>query len=256
MIFDSHIHTEVSSDSKMNIKDAIEQANKLSLGLIITEHMDVNFPVEGEFIFDTKDFFNKYGSLRRDNLLLGIELGLRSDALEKNIEISKEADFDYILGSVHFVNGLDMSQKSFYEGRTKEEAYLEYLNTIKECVKEGDFFHSLGHIDYISRYSSCEDKEIYYEDFKESIDEILSIISKKEKAMEINTRRLGDENAVQNLTKIYKTFKEQGGKYVTIGSDSHNSASIGKNFNIAFEMAEFCDLKPVYFKNGNMEYMK
>ncbi|MEG2353952.1 MAG: histidinol phosphate phosphatase [Clostridium sp.] len=255
-MFDSHIHTDISSDSTMKIEDAMKRAEDLDLGLIITEHMDINFPIEGKFVFDVNSFFKKYGELRGKKLLLGIELGLREDAIEESDKMTKEYNFDYVLGSVHFVNGVDLGGESFYEGKSKKEAYTEYLKSMIKCVDKGGFFHSLGHIDYISRYATYDDKEIYYDEFKDDINEVLSILSKKDKAIEINTRRLYDKRAINNLTSIYKGFKSCGGKYVTIGSDSHKVDAIGTNMKVAFDIANYCELKPVYFKDGNMKYME
>ena len=44
MVFDTHLHTEISSDSEMKIEEAIKQAKALNLGLIITELMDLFSP--------------------------------------------------------------------------------------------------------------------------------------------------------------------------------------------------------------------
>ena len=52
MVFDTHLHTEISSDSEMKIDEAIKQAKALNLGLIITEHMDLFYPEDNKFIFD------------------------------------------------------------------------------------------------------------------------------------------------------------------------------------------------------------
>lgn len=61
-----------------------------------------------------------------------------------------------------------------------------------ECIEKYVFIDSLGHIDYIARYARFEDNEIYYMDFRNEIDEILRTLIQNEKAIEINTRRIGD----------------------------------------------------------------
>jgi histidinol-phosphatase (PHP family) len=258
IMIDSHIHTKVSTDSQMEIEHAIKRARQLNCGLIITEHMDLKYPRHGEFVFDVCDYFHKYSKYRRDNLFLGIEMGLRHDCVEENEDIVKYNDFDYVIGSIHVVNDVDIVdiyEEKYYSGKSKEEAYNEYLEYMLKCLEIYDCFDSLGHIDYISRYARYDDKEIYYEDFSEFIDEILKILINKGKSIEINTRRLKDEKAVDNLLKIYKRYNELGGKYVTIGSDAHRVEDIGKNFDVAKEIIECCQLKPVYFKSRKMEYM-
>ena len=58
------------------------------------------------------------------------------------------------------------------------------------------------------------------------------------------------------MIEMYKKFGELGGKYITIGSDAHNSYNTGSNFKSAVEIAGLCNLKVVYFKNRKKEYDK
>ena len=59
MIFDSHMHSKFSTDSDMNILDAISISNEKNIGIIITDHMDLDYPVKNEFRFDVPTYFNK-----------------------------------------------------------------------------------------------------------------------------------------------------------------------------------------------------
>ena len=44
MIFDSHSHTAFSADSEMKAADAIAMAEKAGVGLVFTEHLDLDYP--------------------------------------------------------------------------------------------------------------------------------------------------------------------------------------------------------------------
>ena len=58
MLFDTHIHTQFSTDSTMILADAQAQANKLGIGITLTEHMDLAYPGEpASFVFDIDDYF-------------------------------------------------------------------------------------------------------------------------------------------------------------------------------------------------------
>ncbi len=256
-MFDTHIHTKkFSSDAHMEIEDAIKSAEDKNISLIITEHMDLKFPKEGLFYFDAKEYFNHYSKYRKNNLLLGIEIGMKQDCIEESRDVVRSNPFDYVIGSVHLVDNLDVYYDNYYKGKDKREAYEKYFIAMLNCVKHYDFIDSMGHIDYICRYAKFEDKEIYYKDHCDIIDEILKTLIDNDKCMELNTRRLNDENAVKNLLTIYKRYRALGGKNITIGSDSHNKEAIGSNFNIARDIAESCDLKIVYFKERKKEYEK
>lgn len=253
MIFDTHMHTKFSTDSKMNIEDAINKAKDEKIGIIITEHMDINFPVEGKFIFECEKYFDEYNKYRNDKVLLGIELGLRMDCIDENIKIIDNNNFDFVLGSIHVVDKIDIFFKEYYEQFTnKKGAYEKYLESMYECVKTYNCFDSMAHIDYICRYSPYEDREIYYRKFADYIDEVLKVIIEKDKVIEINTARLNQDAAIENLTDIYRRYKELGGKYVTVGSDSHNSEDIARNFNEAYGIIEKAGLKSIYFRDRKM----
>ncbi|NEZ45963.1 histidinol phosphate phosphatase [Clostridium niameyense] len=255
-MFDTHLHTKFSTDSKMSIDEALKASIENNMGIIITEHMDLAFKSEGKFCFDPKSYFEKYMSYRNENLLLGIELGMEKERVKEAEEIIKNNPFDYVIGSIHTISEMDLYFDKFYDGKTKEESYREYFNHMIYNLGKYDFIDSLAHIDYVARYNKYTDSEIYYEEFSYMIDEVLRILAKKEKSMEINTRRLKDKKALKNLVKIYKRFYELGGKTVTIGSDAHNPSDIGKNFKTAKEIAEFCKLKVVYYKDRKVFYDK
>jgi histidinol-phosphatase (PHP family) len=236
----------------MKLEEAIHRAEEMGLGIIITEHMDINYPDPLRFCFKVEEYFKTYEKYRGDKLLLGMEMGIRPDCLEENKRLQDNYKFDYIIGSVHLVNGIDIYDLEFYEGRSKHEAYEEYFTVMLECLRGHDFIDSLGHIDYITRYARVSDPEIYYRDYAYLIDEILKLLVKNDKALEINTRRLIDKKVMSNVLEIYKRFGELGGKYVTLGSDSHKCDDIGKNFKEAEEIAEICGLNIVHFKERKM----
>jgi histidinol-phosphatase (PHP family) len=255
ILFDSHVHTRFSTDSKMKIEAAIKRAAELNIGIITTEHMDLNCPIPNKFRFDPAQYYKEYGKYRSDKVLLGIELGMINDGVLNNKELIESCPFDYVIGSIHIVDDKDIFYEDFYINKSKKEAYEHYLRYMLQCIKTHNFIDSLGHIDYIARYARYEDKEIYYEDFTEYIDEILKTIAENGKSLELNTRRLNNSEAVKNLEKIYKRFYALGGRTLTIGSDAHNVDSIGSSFDIAKAITESSNLRIVYYKARKPEYI-
>jgi histidinol-phosphatase (PHP family) len=180
---------------------------------------------------------------------------MRMDAIEQNEKIEKNYNFDYVLGSIHFVNNVDIFDPKMYENKDKKIVYENYFKDMIACLKHHKYIDTLAHIDYICRYAQYEDKEIYYDDYRQYIDEVLKNIINNDICLEINTRRLNSKGTVYNLIPIYKRYSELGGKYVTFGSDAHNTDSIGMNFKAAEGMSELCSLRAVYFKNRKLEYI-
>lgn len=256
MIFDTHMHTRFSTDSRMTLEEAVGQSRQLGLGIVLTEHMDLAYPEPAAFTFDVDAYFQSYGPYRSDSLLLGIEIGMRTDCLDGNREIIERYPFDYCIGSIHVVDNMDIYQEGFYLSRSKQEVYHQYFSSMADCLACHDFVDSLGHIDYIARYARYADPEIYCHELQDDIDQVLKLVAAKGKAMEINTRRLQSQEFVDALLPVYQRFYQLGGRYVTIGSDAHKAADIGRGLATAQAIADHCQLKVVKFKGRRMEYVR
>ena len=82
--------------------------------------------------------------------------------------------------------------------------------------------------------------------YQKKIDQILSLLAEKDKALEINTsglrqklkRTLPDESIVMR-------YKELGGKLITIGSDAHYAKHLGLGIGKAMDMAKRCGFDSV-----------
>lgn len=255
MKYDNHIHTKFSSDSTMQATDALKHAEKLNLALVFTEHIDLGMPKEGDFTFDAKAYFNEYEKYRGKHLSLGVEVGLTKEHIEDNIAFIKSAPFDQIIGSVHILRGVDLYPPDIYSTREKKELYSDYLLQMAHLIYHNPYINILGHIDYIARYATYEDSRLLYEDFAEEIDEVLRALITTDTVFELNTRRLNTETA-EELLPIYKRYRELGGRYATIGSDAHNVATVGKNYEMAENLLEAAKLTAVTFYEGRMEISK
>lgn len=253
-MFDSHIHTEFSTDSNEKIEEIIIEAKNKGIGIIITDHMDLKYPRKGEFTFDIDKYFETYGKLRNEKVLIGIEMGMRLDCLDQCRDLKDNYSFDNIIGSIHVLDNCDLYWESYYKGKTKAEVYRTYFHAMHECVKAYDFINVLGHMDYITRYARFDDKNIYLSEYGDIIDEILKIIIEREVALEINIKSISNKLLTSNMNNICKRYSELNGKYITIGSDAHVKGNVGKDFILGKEMAENNNLKIVYFKEGKMQY--
>ena len=255
MIFDSHVHTKFSADSEMLAADALARAKDLNLGLVFTEHFDYGVEVDGrKFEFNPADYMREYKNLRGKNLRLGLEVGLRKSAREVNKNFTAQADFDFIIGSIHLVDDFDIYYPDFYIGKDKATAYKKYFQQMAEEIELADF-DALGHIDYICRAAPYDDPEIDYPTFKAEIDAVLKIVTERGKILELNTRRFDKARAVEELIPVYKKYRELGGRFVTIGSDAHRVSAVGNYFNHALEFAHELELTPVTFCERKLEIL-
>lgn len=253
MRYDGHTHSAFSADSEMRAEDALARAEQLGLGLVFTEHLDLDYPGDKDFVFDPEDYWNTYSPLRGERLLLGVEIGMTPEHREANRAFASRVPFDMILGSIHMVDGMDLYYPETYRGREKGEFYREYLISMAREVYHNEFIDVLAHIDYIARYADFENPELKYGDFPEEVDAVLGALIVTDTVLELNTRRCSDASVLKALLPIYKRYREMGGRYITIGSDAHKAEALGGNFSMAWDFAEECGLKPVVFCERKME---
>lgn len=252
-MFDTHNHCEFSCDSKMTLPQAIAAAEKLGLGFILTEHWDYEYPTNPEmFLFDRDAYFRKNEGFRSDTVLLGIEVGMQPHLAKRENAVARDYPFDYVIGSIHMMNGLDLYEETTFAGLSKEETMHIYLRDSLLCVENHTDFDALGHIDYICRYWPYADKEFHMERNQTEWDQLFKILIERNIPVEINTRRLDDPVALAALFPLYKRYHQLGGKYCTLGSDAHYAEHVGRRLDTALKIARQANLRPVYFKKRKM----
>lgn len=251
-MFDTHTHCDFSTDSHMKLTEAMAAAAQAGLGLIVTEHWDYEYPDPTQFVFDREAYFQKDSAYRSAKVLLGIEVGMQPHLAAKENLVPEGYPFDYVIGSLHFVQHHDLYNQSTYQGLSRDAMLQNFLADVLACVQTHDNFDSFGHIDYICRYWPYDDKNLHLREHRETYEQIFKTLIAKEKPIEINTRRLEDASVIPPLLELYKFYQELGGKYCTLGSDSHYPEHVGRNLPLAAEMAETCGLTPVYFKDRKM----
>ena len=254
MLFDSHIHTEFSADSEMKAAEALTAAEKQGIGLVFTEHLDADYTAKDgkAFTFAPHAYWQAYSHLRGEKLRLGVEIGMRKSTRNFSEEFSRRVPFDMVICSQHLVDDIDIYYPDYYEGKDKQTAYHRYFVQMAENLKEHSFANVLGHIDYICRYAPYEEKDIVYAEFADEIDAVLKTAIVTDTVLELNTRRLGDRDAVEKLRPIYQRYQELGGHFVTLGSDAHDVSAVGAHMQVACDFAESLKLRPVTFAQHRM----
>ena len=248
--FDTHIHTlPFSTDSHQRMQEVLSANASSPYGYIITEHMDYDYPGDMVFHFDPKEYFEAYGPLRSDRLLLGIEMGLTPENTSQIAKTLSEYPFDMVIGSIHVVDDQDIAFPDFYDLYHKREAYQRYLVRMLECMEKFHDFDTLAHVDYICRYSTYEDPELHVAEHKAALEAIFNFLIDQDICLEINTRRLGTAQGYNTVNEMMRLYAFLGGRYVTVGSDSHRVENLSMNFDAAEKIINEHGLIPVYFKN-------
>lgn len=253
MLFDNHIHTKYSADSDMRPDFAIMEAADKGIGLVFTEHYDPDFPGDTDFTFDKAAYFKEYEPLRSSRLRLGVELGMREDTVDKVLAFVKDEPFDLTIGSLHVLDGKDIYDEDFYDGKEKQKLYARYLEEMERMIRLHPFIDVLGHIDYICRHAPYSNPDMTYGDFAREIDAVLRAVIETDTTLELPTKRFASRQARKELFTIYKRFYDLGGRYVTLGSDAHTQDAIGAYFIDAENLARETGLSVVTFREHRMQ---
>lgn len=263
---DSHIHSSFSGDSFEKLESIIERAIELNMDEItITDHLDLDFPEEVNiFELDINEYIQTLKNLKREyknniKIKIGIEIGLQPHLRNAYKEIFQCEDIDFIIGSSHCVNNMDVSDKKFFEKYKKDEAHKLYF---EEVLKNIDIFPKIsvyGHLDFINRYGRDvydDYKKIDFEKHKVLIDKILQKLIEKKIGLEVNTSALRyGLRDFHPCRKILKRYRELGGEIITIGSDAHRALDIMRDFDKAIkELKKIGFTKFAVFEKRNVEY--
>ena len=232
-MFDYHMHSRVSFDGH-HTGLAMAQA-ALAAGLkeiCFTDHLDYDpLGQMGKLDFDTESYNLEYDSLELPGLKIrrGMEFGMDIHNVEQFKKDLQRRHFDFVLGSIHFVDDLDVFSEPYWSGKTVFQAERRYLEATLESVKLHDDFDVLAHLTYISK-TKCHPapRPVPYAEHRELIDEILKVLAAKGKGMEMNTSGMDRCGGFLPTADIFRRFKELGGEIVTVGSDAHTSDRVGQ----------------------------
>ncbi len=245
-MIDYHIHSHISADGKTPMKDMARAAAQRGIHeLCFTEHIDIGVTEGPEFTVDFERYRAEIDGVKAEfpqmNIRMGVEAGLDIDTKQRMAALLP--NLDYVIGSQHLVFGLDPYYKKLWERYAQREVFEGYLAETLQTVGACEYFDVLGHLGYVSKFCPHEDKLMRYSDYTDAIDAILKLLVEKGKGLEVNTCGLVMTPDVMPETPILRRYFELGGEIVTVGSDAHDEAAVGRSVNDALKL-----LKEIGFK--------
>ena len=260
-MFDIHLHSRVSFDGPDSGEVLARAAAAAGLKEIcFTDHIDYDpLGTMPDMAFDTAAYNAEYDALEISGLKIrrGMEFGLARDNAAQFREDLKRRHFDFVLGSIHFVDDLDVYFEPFWQDKTVFQAERRYLEETLACVQVHDGFDVLAHLTYIAKTRSHHaPRPVPYAEHRELIDEILRVVAAKGKGLEMNTSGVDRCGGFLPTKDYFQRFKELGGEIVTVGSDAHTADRVGQYSYQACEIFKdvfgyvctFEDRKPIFHK--------
>nr|HID13954.1 histidinol-phosphatase HisJ family protein [Anaerolineae bacterium] len=243
---DYHIHTRFSRDSDTEMAAACEAAIARGLNEIaFAEHADFEpldvccgFFRPAAYLSEIERCRRKYGD--RLTIRAGVEVGEGHVYRDQAVALLETHEFDFVLGSLHWVDGRLHCDERYFAGRTLDEGLRAYFEELAHLAAEADY-DVLAHFDTVRRaaYRAFGLKRLDYAPYEETIRRILRTLVERGKGLEVNTvtyrRGMGDPSPP---LQILRWYRELGGEIITIGSDAHKPDTIGSCLDVALEMAQ------------------
>ena len=193
------------------------------------------------------------------NTNVSLRFGLEVDyfpGFERRIEtILEEYPFDFILGSLHYINGIDIGSRRnsprFFKGRPIEESLTEYYEGWRKAIESG-LFDSMAHPDYFRKYLHLSNiNDPHWEQYGASVYEAFDSLKRYNVGVELNSS--GYRHGISDVYPIQgfmNALREAGVDIVTVGSDTHSVHGLGAYTLKCVERLEKAGYKNTYtFRN-------
>ncbi|MGB9857179.1 MAG: histidinol-phosphatase [Dictyoglomaceae bacterium] len=189
---------------------------------------------------------------RKYPVKIGLEMDYLPDKEEEIRRLLEEfKDFDYVIGSIHWLNhgfGFDINPNDPRWKKESERIFIDYFQRLELAIKS-DLFDIIGHIDLVKLWGHRPPENIM--DIYKSL---AKLIKEREVSIEINTSGLR-----RPVNEIYPSpvFLEILASYniaLTFGSDAHTPEDVGKNIRESYELAKKLGFKRVSLFNKRMPY--
>lgn len=263
-----HVHCSYSDDSDEPMENQIKAAiDKKVNEICFTDHVDYGIKNDWDnplgpkyrdsdpnheiplYNVDYPNYFKDityYANKYKDQIIIkkGLEFGIQTHTIDLyNTLFNKyNNELDFVLLSMHQVNDLEFWTQDFQRGKTQKEYNEQYYKEIYDVIKKYKHYSCLAHLDLLSRYDL---NGVYpFANIKDRVAEILKIVIKDNKGIELNTSsykyKLADTQPCQAILKLYYDL---GGTILTVGSDAHSSKYVNDHYQDCIKV-----LKDIGFK--------
>ncbi len=258
MKIDLHNHTIRCNHAKGSeeeyLQAAIERGTKVfgfsdHAPMDFDEQYRMDFSQMHEYESSVKELAEKYAS--KIDIRLGYEVDYLLGHMDKRV---LEADVDYLIGSVHFLDKWGFDNPEFikeYEEKNIDDIWEKYFKTLKEMAKT-KLFDIVGHIDLIKVFKFMPSKDIM-----EFVLPALEAIKEADMTLELNTAGYRKPCAEPYPSKEILQKAYEFDIPVTFGSDAHAPDQVGfRSGDIEALAKEVGYNECAVYKNRNREMVK
>jgi len=255
MYIDLHNHTILCRHAEGSMREYIEKAIEKGMDIFgFSEHAPMNFDEEYRLSFDEMQLYESgvRELAQKYEESIDIRLGYEVDWLPGYMdERVLNADVDYLIGSVHFIEGWGFDNPEFigrYESEDIDELWRKYFAEIEKMVGSG-LFDIVAHFDLIKVFRFLPQADI--PGYAEAS---LDAIAAREMVLELNAAGLR-----KPIGELYPSIELLKMAYerdipITFASDAHSPEQVGFAMREVVEAAKSVGYSQLCaFKNRKME---
>lgn len=227
MIVDLHNHTPLCNHAVGEIDDYIEAAIKAGTKQFgFSDHAPMDFDPKYRMAFSDMEKYEKDVLRAKEKykdkieILLGYEVDYLKGHMDERV---LNADVDYLIGSVHFIEGWGFDNPEFigrYKDQDIDEIWQKYFDTIEEMAKS-KLFDIVGHLDLIKVFKFMPNGNI-----NEMAKAALEAIKQADMVLELNVagyrKPIGE--AYPSLSLLQQAYNL--GIPITFASDAHKPEQV------------------------------
>ena len=176
------------------------------------------------------------------DLRLGIEADFVPGAEDRLANLLQARDFDYVLGSVHFLRdrALDMDEWDVWDPKhgagSAEEIWRRYFSTLGEAARSG-LFDILAHPDLVKVWGGGDPARPLPEgDLRRYYELAIEGIAESGIAIEVSTAGLRKPAGELYPAPAFLAMCLEAGCPVALSSDAHRPQDIGADYDQALEL--------------------
>jgi histidinol-phosphatase (PHP family) len=184
-----------------------------------------------------RDDIDEYCGFVREqtDLRLGIEADFIPGAEDRIANLLQSRDFDYVVGSVHFLRdgAVDMDDYSVWSGaRSAEEVWRRYFETIAEAARSG-LFDIVAHPDLVKYWGPQLDERRPEGDLRRYYEPAVEGIAEAGVAVEVSTAGLRKPAGELYPAPEFLQMCVQAEVPMALSSDAHRPEDVGADYDRA-----------------------
>ncbi len=240
---DYQVHSFRSHDGKASIDDQCARAVQIGLDeLGFSEHKDFD-PADPEVdYFDYDAYISEIEAARskwgdRLKIRAGVEIDYQIWFEDKISDYLNSHAFDFVIGSVHYVDRAMLMTPEYNKNRTEHQAYSDYFKAVQDSLSSG-LFDILGHLEYANRRGVSAWGPYFSENYRAELESMFQVLIEKKIPLEINTaglhQGLGITYPISDTVEIYTKL---GGHLLSLASDAHHPDQLAHAYSQAATIA-------------------